>query len=153
MVTSPAWPDIAGRLVAGGHVMPVRIYFEDTDFSGVVYHASYLRFMERGRSDFVRLLGIGHTALYDGEHGEPLAFAVRRIHIDYLKPARVDDLVEVETTVRAITGARLVLGQIVRRDGQSLVEAEVTVVLINPDGRARRLPPGVRKKLTDAGHA
>lgn len=145
-----AWPDIAGRLVAGGHVMPVRIYFEDTDFSGVVYHASYLRFMERGRSDFVRLLGIGHTALYDGEHGEPLAFAVRRIHVDYLKPARIDDLVEVETTVRTIAGARLVLWQVVKRGAETLVEAEVTVVLVNPEGRARRLPPGVRQRLTEA---
>ena len=151
MESSREWTDIAGRLIPGGHVMPVRIYFEDTDFSGLVYHASYLRFMERGRSDFVRLIGIGHTALYDGEHGEPLAFAVRRIHVDYLKPARIDDLVEVETTVRAIAGARLVLWQVVRRGGDVLVEAEVTVVLVNPEGKARRLPQGVRDRLTEAG--
>ena len=67
-----AWPHIAGRLVPGGHVLPVRIYFEDTDFSGVVYHGSYIRFMERGRSDFVRLIGIGHSELHQGEHGEQL---------------------------------------------------------------------------------
>ena len=67
---SDPWPDVAGRLTpGGGHVMPVRIYFEDTDFSGVVYHGSYIRFMERGRSDFVRLLGVGHTSLDAGEHG------------------------------------------------------------------------------------
>ena len=98
----------------------------------------------------IELLGVGHTALYDGEHGEPLAFAVRRIHVDYLKPARIDDLVEVETTVRAIAGARLVLWQIVKRGGETLVQAEVTVVLVNPDGRARRLPPRVRQRLTEA---
>jgi acyl-CoA thioester hydrolase len=145
-----SWPDLAGRLVPGGHILPVRIYFEDTDFSGVVYHGSYVRFMERGRSDFVRLLGIGHTALNDGEHGEPLAFAVRRIHVDFLKPARIDDLLEVATMVEAIAGARLVLHQSVRRGSQSLVEAEVTVVLVTPEGRARRIPDSVRARLTAA---
>lgn len=145
---SDPWPDVAGRLTpGGGHVMPVRIYFEDTDFSGVVYHGSYIRFMERGRSDFVRLLGVGHTSLDAGEHGEQLAFAVRRIHIDFLKPARIDDLVEVETVVRDIAGARLILGQTVRRGDLTLVEAEVTVVLITREGRARRIPPSVRERL------
>ena len=75
-VESDEWPDLAGRLVTTGdagraHRLPVRVYFEDTDFSGVVYHGSYIRFMERGRSDFVRLVGVGHTGLNDGEHGEP----------------------------------------------------------------------------------
>jgi acyl-CoA thioester hydrolase len=145
-----AWPDLAGKLVPGGHVLPVRIYFEDTDFSGVVYHGSFIRFMERGRSDFVRLLGIGHTALAAGDHGEPLAFAVRRIHVDFLKPARIDDLVEIETTVRDIAGARLVLRQVARCGEQLLVEADVTVVLVTPGGKARRIPPGVREILTAA---
>ena len=111
------WPDLAGRLIPGGHVLPVRIYFEDTDFSGVVYHGSYIRFMERGRSDFVRLLGVAHTALDAGDHGEPLVFAVHRINIGYFKPARIDDLVEVTTLVKAVTGARLILNQTVTRDG------------------------------------
>jgi acyl-CoA thioester hydrolase len=143
-----AWSHIAGRLIPGGHVLPVRIYFEDTDFSGVVYHGSYIRFMERGRSDFVRLIGVGHGELHKGEHGEPLAFAVRRIHVDFLKPARIDDLVEVETRVLDMGGARIVLRQTVKRGGETLVEAEVTVVIVNHQGRARRIPDSLRDVLT-----
>jgi acyl-CoA thioester hydrolase len=148
-----SWPDAAGRLVPGGHVLPVRIYFEDTDFSGVVYHGSYIRFMERGRSDFVRLIGIGHTGLNEGEHGEPLAFAVRHINIDFFKPARIDELLEVATMVKEIAGARLVLRQSIRRDGQALVEADVTVVLVTRQGKARRIPDSVRERLTAARDA
>jgi acyl-CoA thioester hydrolase len=142
------WPGLSGRLVPGGHVVPVRVYFEDTDFSGVVYHGSYIRFMERGRSDFVRLLGVGHTELHLGEHGEPLAFAVRRIHADFLKPGRIDDLLEIETRVLELAGARIILRQTVRRDDEILVDAEVTVVLVNREGRARRIPDSVRDVLT-----
>jgi acyl-CoA thioester hydrolase len=82
MTKPDPWPDLAGRLTDFRHILPVRIYFEDTDFSGVVYHGGYIRFMERARSDFVRLIGIGHTDLDAGVHGEPLVFAVRRIDID-----------------------------------------------------------------------
>ncbi|WP_421724723.1 YbgC/FadM family acyl-CoA thioesterase [Bauldia sp.] len=145
------WPDLAGRLVPGGHVLPVRIYFEDTDFSGVVYHGSFIRFMERGRSDYIRLLGIGHTALDDGEHGERLAFAVRRITIDFLKPARIDDLIEIHTEPSQLAGARLILRQTARRGETVLAEADVTVVLITPEGRARRIPDGVRERLAPTG--
>lgn len=150
IVVEESWPDLAGRLVPGGHVLPVRIYFEDTDFSGVVYHGSYIRFMERGRSDFVRLIGVGHTGLDKGEHGEPLAFAVRHINIDFLKSARIDDLLEVATLVKEIAGARLILRQSIRRDGEVLVEADVTVVLVTREGRARRIPDSVRDRLTAA---
>ena len=145
--TDHPWPHLAGRLTEEGHVLPIRVYFEDTDFSGFVYHGSYVRFMERGRSDFVRLIGVGHTALRDGDHGEPLTFAVRRIVLDYLKPARIDDLVEVVTSVLRVTGARLVLRQVVRCGETILVEAEVTVVLISLDGRARRMPEQLRIAL------
>lgn len=148
-MTEP-WPDLAGKLVPGGHVLPVRIYFEDTDFSGVVYHGSYIRFMERGRSDFVRLIGIGHTGLNDGEHGEPLVFAVRRINIDFLKPARIDDLLEVRTLVGEMGGARLELKQSVLRGGETLVEADVTIVLVSRNGRARRIPDSVRARMDEA---
>ncbi len=141
------WPDLAGKLVDGGHLLPVRIYFEDTDFSGLVYHANYLRFMERARSDYVRLIGVGHTALANGEHGEPLAFAVRRIHIDYYKPARIDDLVEVETRTLEMGGARIVLRQTIRRGAEKLVEADVTIVLITLEGKARRIPDSLRVAL------
>lgn len=153
MTEHDSWPDLAGRLVPGGHVLPVRIYFEDTDFSGVVYHGSYIRFMERGRSDFVRLLGVAHTALDAGEHGEQLAFAVHRINIGFFRPARIDDLVEVTTMTKAVTGARLVLTQTVTRNGERLTEAEVTIVLVTRDGKARRIPDSLRETLHDAAAA
>ncbi len=139
-----AWPDIAGRLTDGGHVLPVRVYFEDTDFSGSVYHASYLRFMERGRSDYLRSLGVGHSALAAGAEGEPLSFAVRRMTIEFLKPAGIDDLVEVETRPLAVEGARMILGQRIVRRGETLVSAEVTVAVVNSAGRARRIPKSIR---------
>ena len=146
--TTDGWPDLAGRLIAGGHVLPVRVYFEDTDFSGVVYHGAYVRFMERGRSDFLRQLGVGHDSLDRGEHGEPLAFAVRRLAVEFLRPARIDDVLEVETRPAELGGARIVLSQTVRRGDEVLVTAEVTVVMINAAGQARRLPDAVRKVLT-----
>jgi acyl-CoA thioester hydrolase len=148
MNAADGWPDLAGRLIEGGHVLPVRVYFEDTDFSGVVYHGAYIRFMERGRSDFLRLLGVGHDALDRGEMGgEALAFAVRRIAVEYLRPARIDDVLEVETRAGELGGARIVLKQTVRRGDEVLVTAEVTVVMINGEGRARRLPEAVRALL------
>ncbi len=150
MSAADKWPDLAGRLIPGGHVLPVRIYFEDTDFSGVVYHGAYIRFMERGRSDYLRRLGVGHDALDRGEmgeHGEALAFAVRRITADFLKPARIDDILEVETRPAHLGGARIVLSQTVRRGDDVLCTAEVTVVMINAAGQARRMPDAVRAVL------
>jgi acyl-CoA thioester hydrolase len=146
------WPDLAGRLVsldgAPVHVLPVRVYFEDTDFSGLVYHASYVRWCERGRSDFLRLLGSEHRALIDGAAGgEPAAFVVRRINLEYLKPARIDDVLEITTRVRSMTAATLVLSQSVSRDGQPLCEAEVTVVLVSASGRVLRLSAGLKARL------
>lgn len=151
--TPEPWPDLAGRLAGGRHVLPVRVYFEDTDFSGVVYHASYLRFMERGRTDFLRLAGIGHRALDRGEAdgGERLAFAVRRMTLEFLKPARIDDLLEVETRVAEMTGARIVLQQAVRLGDARLVTADVTVALVDGRGRVQRLPAEMRGRLVAAG--
>jgi acyl-CoA thioester hydrolase len=145
------WPDLAGRLTPRGHLLPVRVYFEDTDFSGVVYHANFLKFMERGRSDMLRLSGLSHEALIDGEHGEPLAFAVRHVDVTFLKPARIDDLIEVETAVAKTTAARLVLEQKILRDGETLVEALVTVVMVNAAGRARKIPAAVAGKFFSSG--
>jgi acyl-CoA thioester hydrolase len=145
------WPEIAGRIVDGVHRLPVRIYFEDTDFSGVVYHGSYVRFLERGRTDFLRVLGVGHDALDKGEHGERLAFTVRRMALEFLKPARIDDVVVVETSAGEVTGARGILVQRIVRGGDVLVTAEVTVAMINADGRARRWPQAVRLLLGGGG--
>ncbi|WP_067218743.1 tol-pal system-associated acyl-CoA thioesterase [Stappia indica] len=144
---APRWPDLAGRLEAGRHVLPVRVYYEDTDFTGVVYHAAYLKFAERGRSDFLRLCGIHHNELASGAHGEPLAFAVRHMEIDFHAPARIDDLLEVATHLREARGARIVLAQEVRREGVLLFAAAVTVAVISPEGRPRRLPEALAARL------
>jgi acyl-CoA thioester hydrolase len=142
------WPDLAGRIEGGVHILPVRIYFEDTDFSGVVYHGSYVRFLERGRTDFLRVLGVGHDALDKGEHGEPLAFTVRRMALEFLKPARIDDVVVVETSAGEVTGARAILNQRIVRSDDVLVTAEVTVAMINDQGKARRWPESIQRLLS-----
>jgi acyl-CoA thioester hydrolase len=146
---TPAWPDLAGRLVRSEagvrHVLPIRVYFEDTDFSGLVYHGSYVRWCERGRSDFLRLLGNDHRGLIDGSTGrEPAAFVVRRMSLEFLKPARIDEILEVETRVEEIGAAHLVLAQAISRDGVRLFEAKVTVVLVSVSGKPLRLAREVR---------
>src|SRR5215467_11986373 len=146
------WPDLAGRIIqqAGGrrHVLPVRVYFEDTDFSGLVYHATYLRWCERGRSDFLRLMGNDHQALIAGAGGrEPAAFVVRRMHLEYLKPARIDEVLEVTTRAKDATAATLTLDQRIRRNGVDLFTAEVMVVLISASGRPQRLATALREAL------
>lgn len=138
---------LSGTLTPTGHRLDVRVYFEDTDFSGVVYHARYLHFLERGRTDFLRLHGIGHRELMDGAFGEPMAFAVRRMEIEFLRPARIDDVLQVETATSLLGGARVVLDQRILRDGEVLVEAKVKVAVISPDGRARRMPRLVAERL------
>ena len=144
---SAPWPDLAGRLVDGGHVLPVRVYYEDTDFSGVVYHASYLRFFERGRTDFLRLLGIGHAAMAAGAFGAARAFAVRSMTLNFRRPATIDDVLEVATRGAELSGARIVLDQSIARAGEVLVTASVTVVVIDGDGRPCRLPAAIRERL------
>lgn len=134
------WPDLAGRLTEFGHEQAIRVYYEDTDFSGIVYHASFLRFIERGRSDFIRLLGIHHHEMDAGLEGDRVAFAVRHMDIDFLKPARIDDLLIVETRAHTIKGARMVVDQRVLCDGQLLFSAMVTLVIIDRKGRPRRMP-------------
>jgi acyl-CoA thioester hydrolase len=148
------WPDLAGRIVGAGrarrHVLPVRVYFEDTDFSGLVYHGSYIRWCERGRSDFLRLIGNDHRALMEGTQGrEPAAFVVRRMAIEFLKPARIDEVLEVATRVKETTAATLVLGQRISRDGVELFTAEVTVVLVSRSGKPQRLSAALREALQD----
>lgn len=135
----------AGWFEGRSFVFPVRVYYEDTDFSGVVYHASYLRFMERGRSEFLRSSGVRHRGLLAAE--EPLVWAVRRIAIDYRKPARVDDALLVRTSVEELGGARMRLAQSVARDDVALVSADVDVCVITLDGRPRRMPAAVAERL------
>jgi acyl-CoA thioester hydrolase len=128
------------------HALPIRVYYEDTDFSGVVYHASYLRFMERGRTELLRDLGIDQQTAFSGEAGSAFGFAVRSMAIDFLRPARMDDLLTIETTPAMLKGASLDLTQRVLRGHEVLVEARVRVACVS-QGRAARMPDFVRKKL------
>lgn len=143
------WPDLSGRIRddASGryHVLPVRVYFEDTDFARVVYHASYIRWCERGRSDFLRLLGTDARRLIDGSDShEPAAFVVRRMNCDFLRSGRIDDLLEVETRVLELGGASVKLQQTIKRGQERLFEAEVTVVLVAVSGKPLRLSSAIR---------
>ena len=148
-----AWPDLAGRLINGpdganAHLLPVRVYFEDTDFTGVVYHATYLRWCERGRSDFLRLLGNDHQALLEGKDGVPAAFVVRRMNLDYRKPARIDDVLEVTTLVDTMSAAILTLEQTITREGAKIFAARVEIVLVSLDGKPQRLTTRLRDILS-----
>ncbi len=135
----------AGHFEDGVHTLPIRIYYEDTDFSGVVYHASYLRFMERGRTEYLRLSGVSHTDLLDGE--TPLAFAVRTMNINFNRPARIDDVLTVQTRFTAARGARIFAHQTVMRGDEILISTDVQIACIDLGGRPKRLPPALLEQL------
>ena len=142
------WPDLAGRIEGDKHILPVRVYHEDTDFTGLVYHANYLKFCERGRSDFVRLAGIGQSDMFAGEGAKEAAvFVVRHMDVDFLKPARMDDVLEIVTSVDEIGGAAMTLCLEVTRDGAVLVRIRVKIVLMGASGKPRRLGEFVRHGL------
>jgi acyl-CoA thioester hydrolase len=136
----PSWPDLAGRFEGDRHVLAVRVYFEDTDFSGAVYHANYLMFCERARSDCLRLLGVHHSELHEAGGGKRLGFVVRRLICDFLKPAQIDEVLEIETRFEAMGGARLELDQEIKRDEELIFKAKVMVALVDGQGRPQRLP-------------
>ena len=148
-MTQPAernWPDLAGRIEGKRHILPVRVYFEDTDFSGFVYHTGYLRWCERGRSDLLRLLGVHHSELAEpGEGKPPSAFVLRHMEVDYLRPARIDDVLEVTTELAEIGRVHLTLAQAVMRGEEILCRVRVKAVLVSLEGRPLRLP----QQLTD----
>jgi acyl-CoA thioester hydrolase len=127
------------------HVLPVRVYYEDTDFTDVVYHASYLRFFERGRTEFLRAAGVEHAALLSLP--EPCAFAVTRITVAFRRPARVDDALQIRTIYRSGKGVRIEASQRILRGGELIAEAEVEVVCIRLDGRPRRPPAVLTERL------
>jgi acyl-CoA thioester hydrolase len=137
--------ELDGEIRGGRHFMPVRVYYEDTDFSGIVYHANYLRFMERGRTNYLRLLGVQHGALLAQAQSEApgFAFVVRAMQIEFLKAARMDDLLEVVTAPQEVKGASIMLRQLVRRDEETLLEARVRVACV-AGGRARPIPKALR---------
>ena len=135
----------AGQIVGREHRLPIRVYYEDTDFTGMVYHANYLRYFERGRSDCMRLAGVDHTSLLD--RPDPAAFTLTRIEVDYRKAARVDDALEVRTAWESIRGPRFLIRQRILRGAELIAEAVVHAVVITPDGRPRRPPPELVERL------
>src|SRR5213596_337466 len=122
-------PSLDGFIRDGHHHQRVRVYYEDTDFTGIVYHANYLRYMERGRTNYLRLIGADHRALFEQTEQEApgFAFVVRSMEIDFLKPARMDDVLEISTTPQQVKGASITLKQQCRRGDELLCEASVRV--------------------------
>ena len=134
-----------GEIRDGRHVLTVRVYYEDTDFTGIVYHANYLRYLERGRTNYLRLIGADHRALFEQaqEEAPGFAFVVRSMEIDFLKPARMDDILEVTTEPEVVKGASTTVRQRVMRGEDVLVSARVRVAFIS-GGRARPIPKPLR---------
>jgi acyl-CoA thioester hydrolase len=135
----------SGQMDGREHVLPVRVYYEDTDFTGVVYHAAYARFCERGRTEFLRTIGVMHSELLAGE--SPTAFTVTRLVIDYRRAARIDDALEVRTLMDRAKGPRLFIRQRILRGPEIIIEAEVEVACIGLDGRAKRPPVSMMAAL------
>ncbi len=139
------WPHLGGEIRGGRHVLPVRVYYGDTDFTGIVYHASFLRFMERGRTEYMRLIGAGHRELFEQAASEApgYGFVVRTMRIDYRRPAHMDDVLEIVTEPEDVKGASVTLWHRVTREGEVLVEAHVRVAFV-AGGRARPIPKPLR---------
>lgn len=139
-IGSSRWGNLDGEFTDGVHERPVRVYFEDTDFSGVVYHAAYLKFLERGRSDFMRVLKVRHAAL--SEQG--MAFGVSHMDIKFIAGAAIDDLLVITTKIEQYTSARVIFQQTVLRADTAVLQAKVTIALIK-NGRPQRLPQNIRQ--------
>ena len=140
-----AEPDaVAGRMVDGVHIWPVRVYYEDTDAAGIVYHANYLRFAERGRTEMLRQAGLAHTGL---KEDAGVVFTVRSCQVDFLAPARLDDLVEVHTGLLALGGASMRAEQLIRRAGAILARIELRLACVDGRGRPARLPAPLNRAL------
>ena len=137
----------SGELTEAGHRLVQRVYYEDTDFSGVVYHARYLHFLERGRTDYLRLLGVEQGSLVLEEDREGLVFVVHRMEIDFKAPARMDDILTIQTATEKAGGAKMILTQEIRRAEQLLIAARVIIAVINSAGRPRRLPEGLAARF------
>ena len=136
----------AGTLGESRHQLPVRVYYEDTDAAGIVYHASYLKFFERGRTDMLRLLGVHQGAGL--ATGPPDGyFAVRHMDIDFLQPAILDDALVVSTGLRELGGASIIIDQAISRENEEIASARVKVALLGPKGRPQRLSAALRDKM------
>jgi acyl-CoA thioester hydrolase len=144
-MSDPQLFPLDGEIRDGRHVQVVRVYYEDTDFTGIVYHANYLRYMERGRTNYLRLIGADHRALFEATEKEApgFAFVVRSMSIEFLKPARMDDMLHVTTEPEEVKGASTIVRQRVMRGDEVLVEARVRVAFVS-GGRARPIPKPLR---------
>ncbi|MCG7394322.1 tol-pal system-associated acyl-CoA thioesterase [Microvirga sp. ACRRW] len=140
-----SWPHLSGIMHDGAHHLPVRVYYEDTDFSARVYHASYLRFLERGRTEILRAVEVAQSDLHAEMGG--LAFVVRKMTIDFLGAAVMDDVLTIVTRSKEMRGASMTLEQEVRRGDEVLVRADVMVAAVR-DGRAVRIPDNLRAALS-----
>jgi acyl-CoA thioester hydrolase len=145
------WPDLAGRIENNRHVLAARVYYEDTDFSGYVYHANYLRFCERGRSDCLRLAGVHHKELFSGGDENQLGFVVRQMNCEFKAPAVIDDLLEIYTAIASVKGARMVLEQQVICKEKVLFEATVMAALVDGRGKPRRFSDEMLKAFSRLG--
>ncbi|MBB5705961.1 YbgC/FadM family acyl-CoA thioesterase [Sphingopyxis panaciterrulae] len=138
-------PFVPGAFVGAAHHYRARVYFEDTDLSGIVYHANYLRYMERARSDMLRLAGIDQRAAMEAGDG---AWAVTDLAIKYRRPAKLDDDLLVVSTVEAVRGASVMIAQRILRRAETLTDGRVTAAFLSPDGRPRRQPAGWADRFT-----
>jgi len=134
----------AGRLVGDVFIFPLRVYYEDTDAAGIVYYANYLKFIERARTEMMRAAGIDHSSMRDADG---VLFIVRRCTLDYRQPARLDDLLQIHTRIVTLKGASLEVEQIVLRDSETLVHAELRLACIKESGAPARFPPDLRSSL------
>lgn len=134
----------SGTFVDNAHVFPVRVYYEDTDAGGIVYYANYFKFAERARTELLRMAGVNQSELISDEG---VSFAVRHCSADFLKPARLDDALEVHTRVGAVNGASVEMEQAVKRNGDDRVRLRVKVACMSKSGRPCRIPVPVRKVL------
>jgi acyl-CoA thioester hydrolase len=135
-----------GHLIEGGHSLTQRVYYEDTDFSGLVYHARYLHFLERGRTDYLRCLGCSQSDLINADE-EGLVFVVHRMELDFKSPARMDDVLTIATITEKAGGAKMVLRQTINSGDRRLIEAKVVIAVVNKFGRPRRLPETIAEKF------
>lgn len=143
----PAMVPLDGALADNAHHFTARIYYADTDFSGAVYHARYLEFFERGRSDYLRCLGVYHTDL--ASQPTPIFWVVRHMELDFRAAAHIDNIVDVQTRLAELHRARIVMAQTMTRDGQTLVTARVTAALISDKGRPQRMPKDWQAQFAD----
>lgn len=138
---------MSGTVDGGMHRFPVRVYFEDTDTAQMVYHANYLHFMERARTELLRLIGVSQSSSMKGEGGDVLGFAVKSCRVDFRAPARLDDLLEVRTINHGVGAAYIDFGQDIWRDETPIAEAHVRVVCLDSRGKPRRQPADLVARL------